>query len=71
MTDQIDIDFKNLEWPSKLRFPRNDLPETVRDVVFRDLQESESPLTRVEPRGFFKNAAWPVRTTDSWLGPMR
>lgn len=46
MTDQIGIDFdgKNLVWPSQRRFPRNDAPETVRDVVRQDLQASESPL---------------------------
>lgn len=46
MTDQLGIDFggKSLLWPPQRRFPRNESPETVRDVVYQDLQASESPL---------------------------
>ncbi|MFC1639869.1 SNF2-related protein, partial [Gemmatimonadota bacterium] len=44
--DQLDIDFssRQLDWPSSARFPYNDSPHTVRDVVVKDIRESSAPL---------------------------
>jgi hypothetical protein len=45
-TDQITIDFdaRQLEWPAAGKFPYNESPSTVRDIVVRDIHESKAPL---------------------------
>ena len=45
-TDQIAIDFssRQLEWPDSRKFPYNEAPTTVRDVVVGDIHDSRAPL---------------------------